>query len=325
MAVIAVALLILLQTFHYSSSLSLPRMKAQPSLSEAYFARLGLENDNTAGATATKLAKIQQAQLENVCFENLAQHGAAGGLPALDVNVTKEKILDRRRGGFCFEVNGLLAAFLEEQGYQVKRVPAKVCIGETDDDHKLPVFRGEPTHVVLLVTDCKGQEWFVDVGFGEPPMNPLRYPSLSESQTTPEGMQSRFVQNDDDATIWLQWFQEGRWKTRLEWKVADAKRNKPLQDYAPALELTLDDTSIFSQKLICCRLTPTTKKTLAGNRLKVTTPRFEEEVETVITTLESIEEIRSVLESDFGIPKDVTKGLDLSRSLQASKEIWSTM
>lgn len=219
----------------------------QSSFSRAYLARLALDDTlfESNKPTADKLFKFQQAHLENICFENLAQHGAIGGPPGLDLEVTKEKILRLRRGGFCMEVNGLFAEFLEEQGYQVKRFPSTLCIGKDEDG--APTFRDcGPTHLALLVTDCEQQEWYVDVGLGEPPLHPLRY-RLDESQVTPEGMQSRFVQDDDKVS--LQWFQEERWKTRLQWSVEDARRNLPYESFAPYLAPTLEKTSRFCSKV----------------------------------------------------------------------------
>jgi N-hydroxyarylamine O-acetyltransferase len=79
--------------------------------------------------------------------------------------------LDRKRGGFCYELNSLLAAFLEELGYGVTRVPAAV---NTDQG-----FREIRTHKFLVVCCLPGTAdesmHYVDFGFGEPPLHPLRY------------------------------------------------------------------------------------------------------------------------------------------------------
>jgi len=79
-----------------------------------YFARLKLSpSEFDELPTVKKLQAIQEAHLAQIPFENLAQHGCSQ--PAvLDTTEIAHKILDCRRGGFCFELNGLLAEFLEE-------------------------------------------------------------------------------------------------------------------------------------------------------------------------------------------------------------------
>jgi N-hydroxyarylamine O-acetyltransferase len=310
-------------------------MNPQPmSLSTRYWDRLGLDPSTLdTQATGAKLAQIQEAQLRQISFDNLAQHGASGGLPVLEVNATADKILSRRRGGFCFEVNGLLAAFLEELGYHsVKRVLAYVCIGKSELDGS-PMFRDQPSHIILLVKDCDDIEWFVDVGFGEPSIHPLRYDykgvgDEALSQETPEGMQSRIRLVPEKQVVRLEWYKEGEWLTRLQWFMEEETRNRTLEEFSAALDFTLDAGSVFSQKLICCLVTREHKITMAGNRLKVTgPPRFGDASgsspqDLTVTVFKSADEVRAVLEEKFGIPQEETVDLDLSRSLQAPGAVW---
>jgi N-hydroxyarylamine O-acetyltransferase len=80
----------------------------------------------------------------------------------LDVDSLVTKLVDRRRGGYCFELNTLFAALLETLGYDVTRCLARVRLG----DAKSP--RPE-THMVLVVD---GE--LIDVGFGgATPIGPL--------------------------------------------------------------------------------------------------------------------------------------------------------
>jgi arylamine N-acetyltransferase len=262
------------------------------------------------------------------------------------------------------ELNGLLSMFLLELGYQVTRVPAYVYRG-----HELG-YIPMSTHIVLIVQTTTPQQkdqddgatpntrWLVDVGFGEPALHPLRY-ELHTEQRTPEGMISRFVmhepppttnvennkdssesqqgnQEDDEAYVELQYKLGSEWMPRLKWKQADAMNEEggaSMEDFAPAMKATLDASSIFSQKLICCRLTRDEKITLAGNKLKKTgPPRFangDDDQNTTtkvdITELTSIQQVRQVLLDELGIPWEETKELDLSRSLQADPAIWAQL
>jgi N-hydroxyarylamine O-acetyltransferase len=256
-------------------------------LAKKYFSRLGLDPtclDPTP--TIAKLQAIQEAHLTIIPFENLSQHGCA--YPAvLNVDAIAHKVLDAHRGGFCFELNGLLAHFLIELGYDVCRVSAYTYVEG--------VYRDVATHIILIVSCPDGNDipsrWVVDVAFGEPPVLPLSHNDNMWDQLTPEGMRSKLIRvrapnndapddgNDNDE-VHLLWFrpETQTWIPRLKWKHAQAllgSRGPPLESFGPGLSTDLDESSVFGQKLICCRVTRDTKRTLAGHRFKVTgPPRF---------------------------------------------------
>jgi N-hydroxyarylamine O-acetyltransferase len=293
-------------------------------LATRYFRRLGLDPDQLdARPTIEKLQAIHEAHLSKIPFENLAQHGCSR--PAvLDAQQTALKILDRNRGGFCFELNGLLAELLTELGYGVCRIPAFVYINEV-------AFAEKATHLVLVVVCQPGTEqestWFVDVGFGEPSIHPLRYDAFDEEQITTEGMRSKFARKGDDVV--LHWFRASdEWVPRLKWNYEDSllgSNGPALSSFEAALAVVHGSSSIFAQKLIVCLLTRENKLTVAGNRLKVTgPPRFPEQDATpIVRSLESEDEVREILRDDFGIPFEETQGICLGKSIAADPSIWS--
>lgn len=289
------------------------------SFCDRYYSRLKLDPSTLcSGASWKKLAAITEAHLSEITFDNLAQHGVYGGKASLDSEKTARKILDETRGGFCFELNGLLGKFLLELGYNVKRLPAYVYNPE------LGCYPPNATHVILLVTVQNDDSlWYVDVAFGEPAIHPLKY-VLQESQETPEGMISRLVHTEDNY-IALQWLKNGVWVDRLRWKRDSMSTDKPLSDFQPSLEIVLNDESIFSKKLLVCKVSRTEKLTVTGNRLKVTTPRFGPESKQTVEEFDSVDDLRGILETRFGIPMASTNGLDMTKSLIASSEVWSEM
>lgn len=124
----------------------------------AYLDRIGI-----AAPLAPDLAnleRLQRAHLTAVPFENLDVFHRRG------VQVTEQwsvpKIVDRRRGGWCFELNGAFAWLLEELGYRVRRRAADVLYGNAS-----PM----PTHLTLEVTIDR--PYLVDVGFGDSFIRPL--------------------------------------------------------------------------------------------------------------------------------------------------------
>jgi N-hydroxyarylamine O-acetyltransferase len=318
-------------------------MIEDPEFVSKYMQRLKLDPSfvlDEKGASIEKLQCIQEAHLAQIPFENLAQHGCLYPATVLDIQQTANKILNKNRGGFCFELNGLLAELLIKLGYTVGRVPASVCFDEVN-------FRDVETHLVLIVACNTNQPnersslWFVDVGFGEPSIHPLQYDerSFDLTQVTPEGMQSKISKIDGDVILYWWSYQSRKWLPRLKWNY-DASlllglKSPPLAAFVNNLAAVHDEASIFSQKLICCRLTREMKYTVAGNRYKVTgKPRFnmDQAVESACTgpvppvairLLESEDELRNALRNNFDIPMEATDGIGLKKSLTADPIIWS--
>lgn len=311
-------------------------------LSKRYFARLNIDEAQASelmkhGPTVKALEQLQEAHLAKIPFENLAQHGATlpnssctdeAKLPKLDLELTAYKILDNQRGGFCYEVNLLFAAFLEELGYKVVRLPAFV--------HAKEDFMPIALHVLLVVT-CKDEEVgkdalvrLADVGFGEPPIHPLNFNLLEEEQITPDGMRSKLVKEDDGSMVLL-WYINGTWMKRLKWNPSThPPAGLKMEDFSEGLQKVLHPESKFSLKLITTRLTRTEKVTLAGSKLKITgPPRFPEDgltgeqVPVKLQHLGSDDEARKILQNKFGMPLTSTEGLSLTKSLRAHEEMWS--
>src|SRR5882762_9048307 len=78
--------------------------------------------------TAQTLRELQVAHLQTVPFENLSIHSAEPIV--LDDDALFRKIVLRRRGGFCYELNGLFAALLRELGFAVSMLSAGVANSE---------------------------------------------------------------------------------------------------------------------------------------------------------------------------------------------------
>src|SRR5437016_1727482 len=92
--------------------------------------------------TAANLRALQLAHLQSVPFENLDIH--LNHPIILDLNAIYEKVVTRRRGGFCYELNGLFGWLLEALGFQVKLLSASVTRGAGG-------FGPEYDHLTLLV------------------------------------------------------------------------------------------------------------------------------------------------------------------------------
>src|SRR5678815_122818 len=93
--------------------------------------------------TAETLHQLQVAHLQSVPFENLSIH--ANEPIILNDDALFEKIVTRRRGGFCYELNGLFAALLRTLGFKVEMLSAGVSNNQNG-------FGPEFDHMTLLVT-----------------------------------------------------------------------------------------------------------------------------------------------------------------------------
>jgi N-hydroxyarylamine O-acetyltransferase len=118
----------------------------------AYFSRIGFEG--AASADFTTLKRMMRCQLFSVPFENLdVQQGKVVSLVPEEIY---RKIVDRNRGGYCYEVNGLFAMALEALGIPWQFVAARPMT--------YPVRRPK-THMAIVVP-IEGEKWLFDLGFG---------------------------------------------------------------------------------------------------------------------------------------------------------------
>src|SRR5262245_59151663 len=90
---------------------------------QAYLKRIGFQG--AFGRDEETLRQLHLAHLLRVPFENLSIH--AQQPIVLDDAALFEKIVVRRRGGFCYELNGLFSALLRELGFAVSRLSAQVA------------------------------------------------------------------------------------------------------------------------------------------------------------------------------------------------------
>ncbi|WP_171025652.1 arylamine N-acetyltransferase family protein [Hymenobacter jeollabukensis] len=119
-----------------------------------YLTRIGLPMPAPRPGAAL-LRAVHAAHARTIPFENLDIH--LGRPISNDPDAIFEKLVRRRRGGYCFEQNALLAAMLTELGFRTRLVLGRVTFGA-----KTPRPRG---HLAVLV-EQGGQRWLADVGFG---------------------------------------------------------------------------------------------------------------------------------------------------------------
>jgi N-hydroxyarylamine O-acetyltransferase len=122
----------------------------------AYLTRIGFPG--TPSLTPETLHQLQRLHLQTVPYENL---DIMRGVPlSLEAGALFEKIVTRRRGGYCFELNGLFAWLLRAIGFQVTEHLARFL--RDAEGSEIPMRR----HRVLRVLCKNGREYLCDVGVG---------------------------------------------------------------------------------------------------------------------------------------------------------------
>ena len=127
-----------------------------------YFKRIGYTGD--VKPDLATLTAIHRAHLLTIPYENLDIHRECP--VTTDVEQIYEKIVNQNRGGWCFEMNGLLAWALREVGFNVTLMSSFVGRDKTES---LPTGAGD--HLILRV--ALDQPYLADVGFGNGIIEPI--------------------------------------------------------------------------------------------------------------------------------------------------------
>ncbi|MFD9962008.1 arylamine N-acetyltransferase [Amycolatopsis sp. NPDC058986] len=211
---------------------------------DAYLARIGVTRP--VGTDASALRRLQEHHLAAVPFENLSIH--LGEPIELTEEALFDKIVGRRRGGFCYELNGLFAALLRELGFAAALHGAYVF---HDDGTTGPALDHAAIRVDLA------EPWLVDVGFGRFSRAPLRL-DVTEPRADLEGefLIREGPAGDTDVSC------DGKPQYRLE------QRPRALADFAGmAWYQATSPDSHFVRKPVCSLPTPNGRISLSGDQL----------------------------------------------------------
>jgi N-hydroxyarylamine O-acetyltransferase len=245
----------------------------------AYLRRIGVERPRVLDETA--LGVLHRAHQMTVPFENLSIH--LGEPISLDEGDLLGKIVTRRRGGFCYELNGAFALLLQALDAQVRRVAARVH----DDAGRL----GPPFDHLALVVRLPGGSgpWLADVGFGSHSTYPLRYDSRQE-QDDPAGRFCLSDAEDGDVDV----LTNGQPQYRIE------QRERSLADFIPTCWWQqTSPQSHFTRSTICSRLTEDGRISLSGRTLIHTSGRSRTEQH-----LQADDAVLAAYRDHFGITLD---------------------
>jgi N-hydroxyarylamine O-acetyltransferase len=253
-----------------------------PAEVATYLERLGYLEKPTP--TEPVLRALHRAHLLAVPFENL---DIARGVPIrLDPAALYAKVVTRRRGGFCYELNGLFAELLRAIGFRVTLLSAGVA-------HEAGGYGPAFDHLALRV-DLEGPR-LVDVGFGDSFRDPLRL-DTAEIQEQRDGAYRIVAAGDDRILVRV-----GPEGERAQYRFNLVPR--ALSDFsALCLFHQTSPASHFTRGRICTRATPTGRVTLSERRL-IRTDRGDR-VERALSDEGAVSE---ALWTEFGIHLDPPK------------------
>ncbi|MEO6722254.1 MAG: arylamine N-acetyltransferase [Ferruginibacter sp.] len=199
------------------------------------------------------LSKLQILHLMNVPFENLDIHNNT----KIDLTNLFDKIVTRKRGGFCYELNGLFYQLLKEIGFTVKLVSARVYDGKKD-------FRPEFDHMALIVK-IEEDSYLVDVGFGEFSFYPIKIESDKDTND-PRGIFR--IENFDEN------YKVVKKRNAVEMFIPEyifSEKERQISEFHGMCNYhQTNSESHFVQKRICSLPTENGRITITGDTLKIT-------------------------------------------------------
>ena len=244
----------------------------QPELLRAYLDRIGLRQSVTENLE--NLNRLLLAHLTHIPFDSLDIWGA-GVCPSLELEDIYRKLVENRRGGYCFEQNTLFRAALNSLGFDAYQAVA--CLMNPDGSIQ------PPAHNVVL---CRlgGRKYFLDVGFG----GPVPYQAL---ELRP-GLQQEFQLTQQDGVYTLLRQKDGILRPFLRFRDVPVSVTEliPLNFY-----ISQNPTSHFRHIIhVNQRSTDGTTRVIEGREFKYHTPQGG-----VTQPIESIAQLREILETEF--------------------------
>ncbi|WP_028023327.1 arylamine N-acetyltransferase family protein [Enterovibrio calviensis] len=238
-----------------------------------------IQFEGKAEVSLACLSELQEKFVRSVPFENTY---IMKNIPLdYEYQAVFHKIVEKRRGGVCYENNALFFWALSEIGFKVQYIAAEMFPAET--------LRNKFDHMALLV-NLDGNDYLVDVGNGKHYGFPINIKRSDES--IGEGVRYRIQQYNDDYLV-LCLFEDDEWKYRYAFNT-DVKH---APDFKKSCEFTqTSPDSSFTKDMVVTRLNQEYRATLSGLSFTKTFPDHTKEKRVI-----SAVELDSVLLSEFGL------------------------
>lgn len=258
---------------------------------QGYLERIGYHGP--LDGSAKTLAALQEAHVLTVPYENLDIMN--GKYLSIEIPDVYEKVIVKKRGGYCFELNGLFAWLLRELNYDVTEYYGRFLCGEPEG---IPMRRHRVSRVQL-----EGETYICDVGVGIPgPRRPLLFKEDLEQK---QGDETYRIVSDPILGWIVQFIHNGQWDNLYSFT---EEEQYPIDFEMPNHWCLTHPDSIFKKFTMAYIRTPDGRKTIAdveddqGKKVQEFRKFSSKGVETFIPKTE--EEYMEALESYFGIILD---------------------
>ena len=220
----------------------------------AYLARVGIAETPSEPSPET-LAQLQLAQAQHIPFENMDP--LTGKVPNLEPGALWRKLIEQRRGGYCFEVNALFGMALSALGFEAMPIMARVRNGAP---------RGGPRSHRAFIVSFAGESYLADCGFGGgAPFTPVQLDRTEPQEIMGETYRIRRDAETQEEVLERQ-VQEG-WYGLYGFERSPAFE----PDFEAANFVTARwDKAPFPDNLMMARVTEEGRNTLFNRALKVT-------------------------------------------------------
>jgi N-hydroxyarylamine O-acetyltransferase len=213
-----------------------------------YLVRIGVAGD--LAANCPTLAILQRQHLLNVPFENLDIYWKRPIV--LETESFFQKIVENKRGGFCYELNGLFDELLKGLGFETRLISGRVFNGKTHG----PEF----DHMAIMV-NFGDEKYLVDVGFGDFASAPLRF-VLDEMQSDSAG--TFIIRRSDETSYDVAKIKDREWVSEYVFQTVP----RVLSEFSVMCDYQqYSEDSHFSKGRVCSLLTGKGRKTLTGKAL----------------------------------------------------------
>ena len=205
--------------------------------------------------TIGSLVALQRKHLLSIPFENLDIHYK---IP-IELNLQNifEKLVIKKRGGFCYELNGLFYELMDSIGFTVKMISARVF------DQKQQIFTPEFDHLAMIAT-IDSAEYLADVGFGEFAFSPLK-------------IELNTIQSDERGSFRIERYDDLYYKVEKQageaW-IPEYMFTLQKRDFLDFKEMCYfnqtSPMSHFTQNKFCSLATENGRITVTANKIKIT-------------------------------------------------------
>jgi N-hydroxyarylamine O-acetyltransferase len=217
----------------------------------AYFGRIGYAGP--CEPTLAVLTELHASHPQQIPFEGLDPF--LGRPVPIDNESIQLKLVQQRRGGYCFEQNGLFFGVLETIGFRAIPLSARVI-------WMSPGRSAPPTHRLTLIRLSEG-DYLADVGFGGQTYTaPLRM-ELNAPQTTPHGV---YRVTGDNGSLEIQMRVADRWEGMYRFTLTPA----PQGDFEMANWFTATHPKTrFVRNLVAARIIGASRVNLLNATLSI--------------------------------------------------------